>query len=279
VDFDMLVLDLDGTTLDARGELLPIDIAAARALSDHGVKVTIATGRLFTGTQWVARTFGVQGGVAVMNGNEILDADTAQVAHGRYVGARERGIAREIFGEEALGSAFLFGSRRIHLGRRDSHHETYLTTWTPDLQFHDDVLTATEWLDSADVVAFGAAGEPDVVARARERIHGETGGALQSVVFRTLSGETFLKFRHHGDDKGTALEKLAAERGTVPERAVAVGDWLNDLPMLKRAGRSYAMGGTDERVIAAAGETLETKRAAGGAVAEVAERVWGITIS
>ena len=62
-----------------------------------------------------------------------------------------------------------------------------------------------------------------------------------------------------------------------PERTVAVGDWLNDLPMLRRAGLSFAMAHSDARVLEAAKQVLRTERGAGGAVAEVAERVWGIT--
>lgn len=278
MDFDMLVLDLDGTTLDLDGGLQPVDIAAAHALADHGVHVTIATGRLFTGTQWVAKALGVQGGVAVMNGNEILDAQTAEVVHGRYVGPREREIAQAVLTEHDIRSAFLFGSRRIHLGQHDAHHTSYLSTWTTDLHVHDDLFATTEWTSASDIVAVGAVGDPSAVKLVREHVHHETEGTLQSVVFRTSLGETFLKFRHHGDDKGTALEQLAAARGVDPSRTVAVGDWLNDLPMLRRAGLSFAMRYSDDRVVDAADETLTTERAAGGAVAELAERVWGITV-
>ncbi|MEO0606025.1 MAG: HAD-IIB family hydrolase [Myxococcota bacterium] len=277
MDFDMLVLDLDGTTLDDNSELRPIDIAAAHALAEHGVHVTIATGRLFTGTQWVAKALGVQGGVAVMNGNEIIDANTTDVVHGRYVGPEARRVARERFAEHDLRSAFLFGSRRIHLAHHDAFRSAYLSTWTHDLELHDDVFAIDEWRSATDIVAVGAVGDPAAVERVRERIHRETDDTLQSVVFRTSLGETFLKFRHQGDNKGTALEKMAAARGTTPERTVAVGDWLNDVTMLRRAGRSFAMRNADERVIAAADETLRTEVAGGGAVAEVAERVWGIT--
>jgi len=273
----MLVLDLDGTTLDAESELLPVDIAAARALSRQGVHITIATGRLFTGTQWVAQALGVQGGVAVMNGNEILDADTAEVAHGRYVGPREREVVHRVFAENDLDSAFLFGSRRIHLGHRDAHRTPYLSTWTTDLQMHDDLFAIPEWRSSDDIVAIGAVGDTEAIDQAWDQIRGETDDTLQRVVFRTWRGESFLKLRHRGDDKGTALVRLAEERGLSPERTVAVGDWLNDLPMLRRAGLSFAMAGSDERVIEAADHTTNARRSGGGAVAEVAERVWGIT--
>lgn len=273
----MLVLDLDGTTLNGAGELRPVDIAAARALTEHGVHVTIATGRLFTGTQWVAQELGVTGGVAVMNGNEILDAHTAATHHGRYVKPAERALAQEIFEDLDLASPVLFGSRRIHFRERDAHLRDWLSIWTPDLSTHRDVFDADEWSNADDIVAIGVLGKDDAIRQAQARLLDASAGGLQSVVFRTDLGDTFLKFRHQGDDKGTALAKMAHERGTTTERTIAVGDWLNDLPMLMRAGHSFAMAHSDPRVIDAAKETLRSERHAGGAVAEVAERIWGIT--
>ena len=71
---------------------------------------------------------------------------------------------------------------------------------------------------------------------------------------------------------------LAAERGATLDQTVAVGDWLNDVPMLKAAGRSYVMGGSLPEVEAVADEVLDAEREHGGAIAEVAARVWGITV-
>ena len=42
-DLRMLVLVLDGTTLDAAGALRPADVAAAHRLREAGIHVTIAT--------------------------------------------------------------------------------------------------------------------------------------------------------------------------------------------------------------------------------------------
>lgn len=274
----MLVLDLDGTTLDAHGQLRPIDIAAAHALTEHGVHVTIATGRLFGGTQWVGRALGVKGGVAVMNGNEIIDVDSEVVAHGRYVSTESRAIARSVFADHDLSSPILFGSRRIHLAHREAHRRTYLSIWTHDLDLHDDIFESEAWSGANDIVAVGVAGPQETIEHARAAVHERLDDVVQTVVFRTSPDEFFLKLRRRGDDKGTALDHLATERDVSIERTVAVGDWLNDLPMLRRAGRSFAMAHADERVIEAATETLVTERASGGAVAEVAERVWGIRV-
>ncbi len=271
----VLVVDLDGTTLDARGQLGERDVAAAQALRRAGVHVTIATGRLFTGTQWVARALGVQGSVALMNGSELVDAQSALVTHGRYIEAPARAHARRVLSELGL-PAFLFGSRRIHLDARHAAHAAYLGTWTPDLTHHDDIFGADEWHLAQDILALGAVGEPDAVTAARDALHADLPSELDTVVFRTWEGDTFLKLRHAVEDKGTAAERLAAEVEATLDETVVVGDWLNDLPMLERAGLSFAMGGSSDEVLAAADEELEAPRGGGGAIAEIAWKVWGV---
>jgi hydroxymethylpyrimidine pyrophosphatase-like HAD family hydrolase len=53
---------------------------------------------------------------------------------------------------------------------------------------------------------------------------------------------------------------------------VAVGDWLNDIPMLRRAGRSFAMAQAPHAVKAAATDILKASAHTGGGLAEAAQR-------
>ena len=276
MDYRVLVLDLDGTTLNGEGRLEERDILAVKALQRAGVHVTIATGRLFTGTQWVAEAFGVKGSVAVMNGSELIDAVSGEVTHGRYVSPEHRRSARAVWSEAGLESAFLFGSRRIHIGRRDEHKLPYLETWTPNLTVHDDVYATDEWASSDDVVAVATMGDASRISAARDALHRELPDEIGSVTFQTHTGETFLKVRDTREDKGTALRRLAEAQGVTAAECVAVGDWLNDLPMLEVAGLSFAMGSSVHEVAEQADEVLSTERFGGGAVEEIAWRVWGV---
>ncbi|MEQ1502318.1 MAG: HAD family hydrolase [Myxococcota bacterium] len=272
----VLVLDLDGTTLTADRRIAPIDVAAARALREAGIAVTIATGRLYTGTRWVAEALGVEGSVAVMNGSELIDVATDRTVHGQYLDAPVRRAVRSRL--EPLGLAgIVFESRRIHYGARDHRLAPYLSIWTEHLTAHDDLLEAPPWDDSPDVVALAAAGPTGAIHALRAALAEVLPPEVETLVFSTFDGETFLKLRHCVDDKGTALARLAAERGFGVEDCVAVGDWLNDLPMLRAAGRSFAMAHAGDAVKDAADEVLVASRD-GGAIAEVAARVWGITV-
>ena len=73
-------------------------------------------------------------------------------------------------------------------------------------------------------------------------------------------------------DKGTAIDWLAAHYGITVDQIVAIGDWLNDVPMFRRAGRSFAMAQAPDAVKAAATDTLVADARSGGGIAEAAER-------
>jgi len=273
-DFRMLLLDLDGTTLTEDRALAPVDVEAAHALRDAGVHVTIATGRLFPGTQWVAKELGIDAPVAVLNGNELIHASTAQTVSGHYVEASVRRQARQILYDHGL-QAFLFGSRGIHLGAAAVAHAPYLQIWSPDLHHHDDVFDVTHWNEADDIVAVCAVGDDDAVASAAAALEEHLPQGIGSVAFDTYTGERFLHVSGTVWDKGTALKQLAQDRGLRPEQVVAVGDWWNDEPMIASAGRGYAMAHATDELKHIADEVLDASRN-GGAIAEVARRVWGI---
>ena len=81
--------------------------------------------------------------------------------------------------------------------------------------------------------------------------------------------------RAAGPTKGTALAALCEAAGCTLADAVAVGDWVNDVPMFAVAGRSFAMGGAPDDVRARATDQLATPAGAGGGIAEAIRRAWG----
>lgn len=273
----MLVLDLDGTTLTDDKTITPRDRAAARALREAGVHLTLATGRLFTGARWVAQELGIEGTIAAMNGSELIDVESEQVRHGRYLDAEARETVRGVLAYTDLATV-LFRSRQLHYDRRHAAHHGYLATWTADLTAHDALLAGPVWEAGAeDLLAVGTIGDATVATEVRRALAATLRPEYELVVFGAW-GELFVKVRHCAEDKGTALVRMAAERGWTAEDCVAVGDWTNDLPMLRAAGRSFAMGGADAEVCAAADGVLDARAGAGGAVAEVARRVWDLDV-
>lgn len=273
-DYRMLVLDLDGTTLDEHRSLTDRDRDAALALKEAGVHVTIATGRLYPGTGWVARALGVEGSVAVLNGNELVDVASGEPVSAHYLDADLRRRVRARLREHGL-QPFLFGARHIHYGHEAAGSREYLQIWSPEVSAHDDIWAHPAWTEDGDLLALCAQGDDAAVEAVHDALAPELPEHVHQALFHTYEGRRFLHVAGGRWNKGTALRQLAQERGLRPEQVVAVGDWWNDEPMFREAGRAYAMHHATDDLKALADEVLDASRE-GGAVAEVAERVWGI---
>lgn len=266
----MLVVDLDGTALTGHNTLRDDDREAGLALKQRGIPVTIATGRLLAGTRWVAEALEIEGGVAVMNGSSRYDVAANSLQHADAFSLDAQARTRAVLDEHQV-AGFLFGLDAIHVHETDLRFADYLRIWTPTLHTHD----GDAWHHVDGTLAIGAAGPHAAIQAAHDALLTAIPGS-RAKVFTTFRGEAFLELRMSQHDKGTAVEAMAAERGIALEDVVAVGDWWNDLPMLRRVGHPFAMHGATKEVQQVAGSTLESRTREGGAIAELAHRVWGL---
>ena len=87
----------------------------------------------------------------------------------------------------------------------------------------------------------------------------------------TLSGAPFVEVMAEGVSKATGLARLCAALGIDHAEVLAFGDALNDVEMLRWAGRGVAMANAEPEALAAADEIAASNAADG--VAVVLERV------
>src|SRR5689334_309400 len=77
----LLALDLDGTTLNSRGEVSEQDRRAIRAAEERGVLVTIATGRRFRDAQPVGLDLSLNAPLITHNGGLLKYAHSLETVH------------------------------------------------------------------------------------------------------------------------------------------------------------------------------------------------------
>jgi HAD superfamily hydrolase (TIGR01484 family) len=109
-----------------------------------------------------------------------------------------------------------------------------------------------------------------LIARAPDRSAEEFWALVQSAglhgVSFTVGFSAWLDIGPEGVSKAGALEALRERLGVAPEATVAVGDWRNDIEMLRWAGRGIAMGQAYEEIRAAADAVTASVDDAGVAV-------------
>ena len=268
--YRLLALDLDGTLLRSDHSVDARDVAAIAELQAAGVTVTIVTGRLQSGAVAAARTCSIDGAIACVEGSHLVELATGVTLAHHPMDLEVTSLLRATIGTHGLAS-FVFDAGGIHHDHGGAPYANYVSTWSPNVRVVEEQLA---W--QTDPLAAVAIGDPEQVAGAHEllRAHADR---IFSVSFAVSAcpGKHALLVRAAGPTKGTALAELCRTAGCSLADAVAIGDWVNDVPMFEVAGRSFAMGSSPDAVRAKATDGLSTTAGAGGGIAEAIRRAWG----
>lgn len=259
---ELLATDLDGTALRHGGTVSPAVRAAFDRARAAGVTVVAATGRPPRFTQRAALDLGIDdyavcsnGGVTYHVGDErLIDVQPIGDAVGTVVERLRSAVPGVAFAAEwELTYAFEPGFRAAIPERPD------------DPPVVADVLELAPVALHKLLAVHPDVDGPDLWRAAVEHLDG--------VATATHSGLGFVEIAGPGVDKGSALARLCGRLGIDPSRTAAVGDNVNDHEMLAWAGRSYAMGGAPDSVVAIADHQVADSDHDG--VAEVVDHLLG----
>jgi Cof subfamily protein (haloacid dehalogenase superfamily) len=257
VPYQLLALDIDGTIVANDLAIRPEVAAAIAAAQVRGVRVTLATGRMYGSTLPYAEQLGIRDPLICYQGGMIRDPLTREIyAHTTMPGD----LAAEAV--ELLSQAGIFViayvDERMCVARRTPELETYLR-WHPE-----DI----EVVVAPDLAAHSAANPPtkllftapaEVVEREMLRLAAHFGDRLAVIRSHAIFGELTAP----GISKGSALKTLAAHLGIAREQVMAIGDHENDLPMIAWAGLGLAMGNAIPAVREAADAIIPSVEEAG----------------
>jgi Cof subfamily protein (haloacid dehalogenase superfamily) len=264
----LLAIDMDGTLLRDDKTIAPEDAAAIRNAAAHGIAVTLATGRLATGTLPTARQLGLVTPLVCADGGLLIDPATGTPIHRHTIPPDRAAAAVAALMSHGL-VPYVFLADAIHCETGGERHRAMLDTWSQELIVHASLASAAAWQQPDGVSLTVGIGVRRSVERASEHLQEAHADALDTVHFG-MGGMTMWAVRSlpHGCDKGKMLARLATRLEVPQARVAAIGDWFNDVGMFKYAGRSFAMGQAPEVVRQAATDVVRSTSATGGGVAE-----------
>jgi hydroxymethylpyrimidine pyrophosphatase-like HAD family hydrolase len=288
----LLAVDLDGTLLDASGRPHDRDVRAIRAALTAGIRVTIVTGRLYSGTRAFVELLGLRGPVACADGSHLVHAmDHATLMH---IGVRggDAVLLRRAFADAGVAT-FVFAQDAIGHDPAGSPFIDYVATWSDDIRVAASVFEHEFWDAEEGVTAVVAVGTREQIASVVDALARDLPSAVLVAAFpmrrgrhagssarpegvRTQTPMWAMIVRAAGGTKGTAVRWIAGREGIDLRNTVCVGDWINDVPMFEVAGRSFAMAQAPDEVKAKASDLLEASVEHGGGVAEAVEKAFGI---
>ena len=253
MNYSMLVSDFDGTLVKADGTVSEYTRERIRRYTETGGRFVISTGRMPSGIVSQVKELGLTGLLCCGQGAVILDIESGErVFENRMSNEISVKICEEM--------------ERLHL-----HIQVY-DFWEYYSNMQDEAL---EWYEKAvKAKAVVVADKPmsvylketgiqpyKILAIVPPEENARIFSAMQSAGFSgcqvTKSAVNLVEIGNANNSKGTAVEFLASRYGVPMEKIIAVGDQLNDLPMIERAGLGIAVQNADGQLKAKAKRVSE----------------------
>jgi hydroxymethylpyrimidine pyrophosphatase-like HAD family hydrolase len=272
----LLAIDLDGTLVRDDGEIAPEDVAAVARAQAHGVKVTLATGRLGPAALPLARALDLGDPMVCADGGATFCPRTSDLLEVSPVPLTALQTLLDAAREGDVTPFFVTPESIV--GPRGARMFGALSGFSPHLVAADDLWeVALDGPPVPVVAAFGVGSEAGARAlRASFPAAGHGDNGVDTDVFQLGDGNAWaLRLTLAGASKGEALERLAAELEAPPAEVAVIGDWYNDIAMFRWAHHSYAMGQAPAPVAQAARHRLHATARTGGGVAEAIEHLLG----
>jgi Cof subfamily protein (haloacid dehalogenase superfamily) len=251
--YRLLALDVDGTLLNSRGELLSTTAAAVARAAAAGIRPVLCTGRRYRRAWPIAKLLGIDAPLVCNSGSIVKEpADDSTIwradlppdlAAGLLDLFREHDQPIVAFNDRAHDEPD-FRASRYPSGRlpfddyvaQNLSHARLGGDWSDGPFFHVCGVGTLE-----EMSAF----ERHVLERFGDRVRTFVQKSSRYV-------GTMCEVIRADASKWSAVLHVAEAWGVAPEEICAVGDDVNDVPMLLGAGLGVAMGHAPAEVLAAA---------------------------
>ncbi len=243
----LIAADMDGTLLNEHSRVSERTIRAIQMARDKGVLFAACTGRFPDDASLVMLDAGLKGAVISLNGCVIADRPLGNVLTEHLMEEETARCTLKVL--EALGEGYFIFARNAVYSRfeKTRHHS-------------ETDFIGREEIKNRVTYYYGREACLDAVNHPLYKfyVYREEGGhslseirkALDCVPEHSLTQSSInnIEIMPANISKGTGLRDLASRLDIKPENILALGDQLNDVPMLEYAGISVAMGNAVEAV-------------------------------
>lgn len=252
----LLAIDIDGTLVNSRDELTEPTRQALRRASAAGIKIVLATGRRYSRALPLVEPLGLDVPLITASGALIkhpLDHCTLfQAAFERsllcdVLTVVERAGFEAVLYADSYALGFDFYCARID-GQRPELAD-YLAQNTGCHRLWPGLMSCPP----EGVFAGFSIGSRQEMLALHHELQRRLPGVLYTHVLRSPRYVGYMcEIAPWGVTKWSGIQQVAAEWGIASEEICAVGDDVNDIPMIEAAGIGIAMGNAQPEVKAAA---------------------------
>ncbi len=237
--YRLIVLDVDGTLVDRERRISTDTLRALAAAQARGIRVTLATGRMYASARPYADRIHADAPLILYNGARIQDAAGGTIRYSVHLPRTQatRGLR---LAQQFDVHANLYLGERIYIDRvNEVSRESARKDGVEQVPVGDLVrFLEKQPEDPVKILLIGPGERLEALAAAYRS--GAPGGSDLPHLVR--SEAAYLEIQPRGITKGAGLTRLCGLLGIPASAAVAFGDNLNDLEMIQAAGLGVAMG-------------------------------------
>jgi Cof subfamily protein (haloacid dehalogenase superfamily) len=243
LSFKLLALDLDDTLLGEDMQISKENCCAIRRAVEHGVLVTLATGRMFHSSVPYARQLQIDLPLITYHGALIRTASGEETLYHQPV---PLALAKEVTSMAAEDGYHVnaYINDEIFVAEENEYSRSYQQLSGAKLTVVGDLAAFLE-VEPTKLTIINREGRLDAL---KNRLIEHFGSELAI----TISRPQYLEITDRLATKGQALKFLAARHRIPQEQVAAIGDSYNDLDMILYAGFGVAVANAREEVKAVA---------------------------
>lgn len=267
----LFAFDIDGTLLDNNSKVTDESKKALAKLDDAGIKVVLASGRVFPSIKYNQKLLEISGPIVATNGS-LISLDGREVYKSYYIEERLLKKLYEFCLDYKMDFHFYdeenYYTNRLNLDRIKhlKIDNDFGMNYQVDLIIKNDPVS---YLinQGKKAIKFQISGidEKDM---AKEKIIDLLEKEFGEDLYITASGDSLLEIGNKNATKWTSIEEICDKLGIYTSEVAAIGDAYNDIPMVKGAGLGFAMGNAKDKLKEVA-DVIVADNESGGALEAV----------
>ena len=259
----IILSDMDGTLLNSKKEITEQDLNSIRKFTSMGGKFTIATGRTVQTFEQYRNILEINIPIILFNGALIYNYETKQTLYMNELPKEARQITEEILDSLPEAGGEVLKQNGTYVFRNNDYEQlhTNICKIIPNYSELKDI-DSKGWLK----VLFAMA--PEEIPHIELLVHQKGYDTVEFV----KSSNIFYEMLTKGITKGSALEEYRKLEGFEGYTFVSIGDFDNDIEMIKNADFGACPSNAQEDVKKSADLVL-SRSCDEGAVSELIEYI------